>query len=360
VPRANQKIRTIQTGISPARAGTIIPNKKETTQRDRWALFEYEETRRRKTDFRRTASDPRCLHWTNPKNPNWQTHPSRPEQKARRERKLARPLDREARTLGFRGMTMTKLEDTARELGFTIKKGPTKFSGYILKRLNVTKRSAAAKSSNGARKATIDLDDEELQDQIDDEGLGQQVDEFPLGTDFKWSLADIEDYLESHATDVSAGRVKASDDDGAEPEVETSNKVAKVKPPSPQKLAASLRNHADAAEIKAMMKSANVSVPQGPTLQDLIFEERAYQARKRYEAEQAWKTNIDSIRDPMTERERQWELNNFRNPEKDRTAWLASIERENAAFLSPETGDNYAPKPSTGFKVASKGRRKAA
>ena len=250
---------------------------------------------------------------------------------------------------------MTQLEDKARELGFQIKKGPTRFSGYLLKRL--IKRSAAAKISNRARKATIDDEVDDFDEIIDDTEL--QIDEYPIGTDFKWSLSDIENYLESYASDIAAGRVKPSDDDDAEEEVETGNKVAKVKPPSPQALAAALREHSDAKEIKALMKSAKVSDQQsGPTLQDLVFEERAYQSRKRQKAEQAWKTNIDSIKDPLTKWERDWQVNNYRDPEKDRAEWLAAIERENASFLAPETGDDYAPKPAVGFKVVSKGRRK--
>jgi hypothetical protein len=134
-----------------------------------------------------------------------------------------------------------------------------------------------------------------------------------------------------------------------------------VKPPAPATIKHALSDHADAKEIRALMKSARVSDQQsGPTLQDLIFEERSYQSRKRHEAEQAWKTNIDSIKDPLREHERDWQVNCFRNPEKDRAAWLAAIERENAAFIPPETVGYEAPKPASGFQVVSKGRRKAA
>jgi hypothetical protein len=121
-----------------------------------------------------------------------------------------------------------------------------------------------------------------------------------------------------------------------------------------------LCGHESAAEIKALTKSAKVADQQsGPTLQDLMFEERARESRKRHAMEQAWKTNLDSIRDPTTESDRDWALNCFRDPEKDRRDWLQSIERENAAFLAPETGGDYAPKPATGFQVVSKGRRRS-
>ena len=74
-----------------------------------------------------------------------------------------------------------------------------------------------------------------------------QIDEYPLGTDYKWSLADIEDYLENlcqrHRSRTS---LKHPDEDDAEPEVETSAKVAKVKPPSlAMTLAVALRGHSD-------------------------------------------------------------------------------------------------------------------
>jgi hypothetical protein len=220
---------------------------------------------------------------------------------------------------------MTKLDDKARELGFTIKKGPTRFSGYILKRLNVIKRSAAAKS-NRARKATIDDEIDDFDEMIDDKEL--QIDEYPLGTDYKWSLAYIEDYLENYAADVSAGRVKASDDDDAEPEIETGVKRPKVKPPAPATINKALRGRADAKEIRAMMKSAKVSDPTGKTLHDLQIEERAYQARKRHAIEQAWRTNLDSIRDPWHELDYDEAFNLYRDGERDRREWLQSIERE--------------------------------
>lgn len=68
---------------------------------------------------------------------------------------------------------MTKLDDKAQELGFKIKKGPTRFAGYVL----IDKR---------------DPDEES----------------FPLGDDFSASLADVEDFLETIADDIAAGRVK--------------------------------------------------------------------------------------------------------------------------------------------------------
>jgi hypothetical protein len=175
---------------------------------------------------------------------------------------------------------MTKLEDKARELGFQIKKGPTKFSGYLLKRLNVSKQAAETKS-NRARKATVDylIDDDELQ--VDEYEL--QIDEYPIGSDYKWGLAYIEDWLDAHAADIAAGRVKASDDGDAEPEVETGVKRPKVKPPAPASISKALRDHSDAKEIKELMKCAKVSDPTGPkTLHDLQIEVRAHQSRQNY------------------------------------------------------------------------------
>jgi hypothetical protein len=273
---------------------------------------------------------------------------------------------------------MSKLDDTARELGFKIKKGPTKFAGYVL----------------------IDNADEES---------------YPLGDDFSASLADVESYLESYADDIAAGRVKPSDDDDAEPEVETF--VSKVKPLSPAKLHSSLRNHEAADQIKEAIrerpphqtkqqvhdrealdyllwvvndprasgafykqskalqeahwkklrlaleadeKAKAAKLPKSTiTIQDLDREERARQTRKFHKINEKFRTNLDSIRDPMTEDDRDFALDLFRNPEKDRADLLRSIERENAAFLSPEAGPDYAaPTPSTGFARVSIGRRR--
>jgi hypothetical protein len=248
---------------------------------------------------------------------------------------------------------MTKLDDKARELGFAIKRGPTRFGGYTLKRLNVAKQAAA--KNNRARKETVDhlIDDDELH--IDEYDL--QLDEYPIGSDYKWGLAYIEDWLDAHAADIAAGRVKASDDDDAEPEVETSVKLAKVKPPAAATINKALRGHEHASEIRAMAKSAKVSDPTGPTLQDLMFEERARESRKRHAIEEKWKTNLDSIRDPWHEQDYDEAFNLYRDGERDRRNWLHSIEKENAAFLRPEAGGYDTPKPATGFQVVSKRRR---
>ena len=249
---------------------------------------------------------------------------------------------------------MTKLDQQAAELGFTIKKGPTRFSGYVLKRL--IKR--APETSKRKATAIDEIIDENEELQLDE--YESQVDEYPLGSDFRASLSDIENYLEDLAADISAGRVKQSDDDDAEPEVETGAKVVKVKPPSRQTLAVALRSHSDRKEIKKLMKSAKVSDQSGgKTLQDLILEEKSYQSRKRYEAEQAWRTNIDSVRDPWHEQEYNEAFNLFRDGERDRREWLASIERENAAFIPPDPTGYDTPKPASGFQVTSKRRRKS-
>ena len=86
-----------------------------------------------------------------------------------------------------------------------------------------------------------------------------------------------------HTPQISApDEFKPSDDDDADAELETSAK-AKVKPPSPQKLAASVRGHEHAAEIKAMAKSAKVADQQsGPTLHDLNLEVRALKSREAF------------------------------------------------------------------------------
>ena len=63
-------------------------------------------------------------------------------------------------------MTPAELHKTAKELGCTIKKGSTKFAGYVLK-----------------------LPDGE----------------YPVGVDYSASLDDLADALEAYAADVSAG-----------------------------------------------------------------------------------------------------------------------------------------------------------
>jgi hypothetical protein len=275
---------------------------------------------------------------------------------------------------------INSLRAKATELGFSFKKGAGKFAGYVL-----------------------------TNERHDD------LNEKPLGSDFSASLSDIADFLETFASDINAGRVKESDEPDAEPEVEISATVATVKPPSPQKLAASLRGHESADEIKAMTKAPKqtkqdvhtrealdyllwvVNDPRASgafyrqskalqdahwetlrlaleadekakaaklpkstvTIQDLDREERARQARKFHKINEKFRTNLDSIRDPMSEDDRDFELDLFRDPEKDRAAWLQSIEREDAAFLAPEAGPDYAaPTPSTGFARVSIGRRR--
>ena len=249
---------------------------------------------------------------------------------------------------------MSALDDKARELGFKIKKGPTKFSGHILQRLNVAKQSTP--ETNWARKETVDhlVDDDELR--LDE--FESQVDEYPLGSDFKWSLAEIEDYLESVAADIAAGRVKPTDEDDAEPEVETSAKLAKVKPPSRQERADALRGHDAAAEIRAMARSAKVADQSGKTWHDLIIEQRAVEARRHYAIEQAWRTNLDSRYDPMGEDDRYFIADMFIDPEKVHQQELERIRREDGAFIPPEPDGYATPKPATGFQVERKGRRK--
>jgi hypothetical protein len=236
---------------------------------------------------------------------------------------------------------MKELQDKARELGFIIKKGPTKFSGYILKLINVPKRPAAETNSIQARKATIDeaTDDEEL-----------QIDAFPVGDDYKASLADIEDYLESYAADIAAGRVKQSDEDNAEAEVETSANVPKVKPPSRQRLHAMLNGREDAAEIKALAKSANVDLKPTVTLHDLNREVRALKSRTEF--------------DPKWNSTGHHDINENDEDDGGRALreYLAEVERQNRNCPPPDKGtpDFAAPKAATGFEVATIGKRRIA
>jgi hypothetical protein len=240
---------------------------------------------------------------------------------------------------------MTKLDDKARELGFTIKKGPTKFSGYILKRLNVAKQAAA--KSNRARKGTVDhlIDDEEL-------AIAEyesQVDEYPIGSDYKWSLAEIEDYLESIAADIAAGRVK-QDDDSDEPEVETGVKRPKVKPPAPATISKALRGHESADEIRAMAKSAKVADQQsGPTLHDLNLEVRALKSRDEFNPN--W-NNIGGHEYNEHDEKDDRDLKQYLEDEK-------RIRENFEKYSAPEKGtpDFAAPKAATRFEVAKIGRR---
>jgi hypothetical protein len=210
------------------------------------------------------------------------------------------------------------IHDKARELGFIIKKGPTKFSGYVLKRLATEVSKKTANHVKRARKATID---DEI---IDDEEPQSHVDDYPLGDDYRASLADIEDYLESYADDVAAGRVKASDEDDAEPEIEISVKLQKVKPPSPQKLAASLRGRADAAEIQAMMKSAKVDIK---ITTDIKFEQRALQSRENHKRNWQHRINPDGRHDRNEHDEQN---------DRDLREYLADVEREHRNFIPPD------------------------
>ena len=277
---------------------------------------------------------------------------------------------------------INSLRAKATELGFSFKKGAGQFAGYVL-----------------------------TNERHDD------IDEKPLGSDFSASLPDIEDFLEDFAGDISAGRVKPSDEPDDEAEVETSADVAKVKPPSPQKLTAALRGHDHAAEIKALTKAPqqnkqdvhdrealdhllwvvndprasgafyrqskatqdahweklrlalaryeNAKAAKLPkstiTFQDLEREERARQARKFHKMNEAFRTNLDSIRDPMSEQDRDFALDMFRDPDRDDQMRLDAIDRESAAFIPPEAGPDYAaPTPSTGFARASIGKRRRA
>jgi hypothetical protein len=240
---------------------------------------------------------------------------------------------------------MTKLDDKARELGFTIKKGPTKFSGYILKRLNVSKQAAETKS-NRARKATVDhlIDDDELQ--IDEYEL--QVDEYPIGSDYKWGLADIEDWLDAHAADIAAGRVKASDDDDAKPEIEIGVKRPKLKPASPAAMRKSLGGHEHAGEIKPLVGNAKAATPKPTvTLHDLNLEVRALKSRDEHKPN--WH-NPDGLHDRNEHDE---------NDDRDLREYLKDVERRNKSFLAPEPDapDFATPKATAAAQVVVVKRR---
>jgi hypothetical protein len=208
---------------------------------------------------------------------------------------------------------ITSLRAKATELGFSFKKGAGQFAGYVL-----------------------------TNERHDD------IDEKPLGSDFSASLADIADFLEDFADDIAAGKVKPSDDDDAEPEVETgANGVPKIKPPSPQKLAAALRGHADASEIKAMMKSANVAIR--PTL-DIKFEQRALHSREDHKLNWQRKINPDGLHD-----------RNEHDEADDRALreYLKDVERQNKSFLAPEQDapDFATPKAAVAAQVVMVRRR---
>jgi hypothetical protein len=142
------------------------------------------------------------------------------------------------------GLVMTILEETARELGFKISKLPKRGSGYVLKNT-----------------------------------CHDDIDEFPLGDDFSASLSDVEDYLERRAADIAAGRVKPSNDADAEPEVETSIDLAKLKPASPAAMHKSLGGHENASEIKPLVGNAKAATPKPTvTLHDLNLQVRALKA----------------------------------------------------------------------------------
>ena len=234
---------------------------------------------------------------------------------------------------------MKELQNKAAELGFTIKKGPTKFSGYILKRLNVPKQSAP--ETKRARKETIDHlidNEEELQQEYE-----LQVDEYPLGSDYKWSLADIEDYLESVASDIAAGRIKPSDDDDAEPEVEIN--LEKVKPASSADMRESLGGHENANQIKPLVGNAKAVTPKPTvTLHDLNLEVRALKSRDEFNPN--WNDVGGHNVNENDEADGGHALREYRE----------SVERENRNLIPPDKGtpDFTAPKAATTFVVTSK------
>jgi hypothetical protein len=211
------------------------------------------------------------------------------------------------------------LRAKATELGFSFKKGAGQFAGYVL-----------------------------TNERHDD------LDEKPLRSDFTASLADVEDFLEDFSADISAGRIKESDEPDADAEVETSTNVPKVKPPSPQKLAAALRGHESAAEIKALTKSAKVSDQQsGPTLQDAMFEQRALKSRLEHKLNGHRNINPDGLHDRNEhDEENDRELKKFLEDER-------RIRENFEKYSAPEKGtpDFAAPKAATGFEVATIGRR---
>jgi hypothetical protein len=233
---------------------------------------------------------------------------------------------------------MSTIHDKAHELGYTLKKGPTKFSGYVLKRQDV-KATKRIETKRAKKESLDELDDVIADDESQEEESQQDV--YPLGDDFRASLSDIEDFLENLASDIAAGRVKASDDDDPEPEVETI-KLAKIKPPSKRKLATALRGHEHAAEIKTMAKSAKVSAPNS-AMHDLQFEQRALKSRLEF--------------NPNWNQVRGHQINEYDETDRGRDLreYLAEVERENRNLIPPDptwTPESAMPMPADMADVA--------
>ncbi|MGB6284577.1 MAG: hypothetical protein WBG18_09195, partial [Xanthobacteraceae bacterium] len=116
--------------------------------------------------------------------------------------KKAKPHKTKAEGKATPDSEIKQLRHMATQLGFTIKKGPTRYSGYAL---------------------------------FDSDGCPQ------LGIDHTATPADIKEFLESHAGDL----------DVDEDDVEVGSEAAPV--PSEESLRKSLRDHEGAAEIKKVL-----------------------------------------------------------------------------------------------------------
>ena len=317
-------------------------------------------------------------------------------------------------------LDQTKLDQLANELGYTYRRGIKPGSGYnvidditgdtvlgdddytaslkaVKEFLDNVAKQLKAKAKALGYSFERDFEDRDGYVLIED-----ITGDKPLSDNYTATLKDIRTFLDNVASDLDV-------------EVEVT-KLPKVKPPSKQKLADALRGHKSADQIKEAVRetpphqtkqqvhdretldnllwvvndprasaafykqSAEVQrqhwiklrdalerderakeakLPKSTiTIQDLEREERASQARKFHKINEKFRTNLDSFHDPMHERDRDWEVDNFRNPEKDHADWLAGIARENAAFIPPDRSTDYAPTPSTGFVRTSIGKRR--
>ena len=285
---------------------------------------------------------------TDQENRHRQAHQTRPEQKGRRFRKLARPLDRETRPLGLgrpmnpNKLDVTKLDEQAAELGYCYRRGIQRGAGYIVAD-DISGDMPFGEKYTAPLKAVKEYLDN-VAKQLKAKALGYSYErdfedrdgyvliedatgEIVLGDGYTATLKDIRAFLDNVANDLGV-------------EVEVVTKRPKVKPPSPQKLAAALRGHADAKEIKAMAKSANVNLKPKITSHDLNLEVRALKSRDEHKPN--W-INPDGLHDRNEHDEAD---------DRDLREYLKDVERQNKSFTG--TRNRRA-----GFRHAESGRSSA-
>jgi hypothetical protein len=239
----------------------------------------------------------------------------------------------------------TKLDQIAKELGYSYRRGAKPGAGYIVidaisgetplgddytTPLKAVKEyfDTIAKQLKAKAKA---LGYSYVQDSEDRDAYVLTEDSTGDTLLVSETLKDIRAFLDSAASDLDV-------------EVEIT-KLPKVAPPSPKDIADALRCHHAAKEIRAMAKSAKVEVKPTP---DLQFEVRALKSREEFNP------NWNDIGGH--------ELNEHDEEDGGRDAreYLASVERQNKSFLAPEKDDapDYsAPKAATGFVTTSINRR---